>query len=93
MHPSQRQNKEQILLHMKRREQCVCTLLIKHKKKSFNMEHEDVIEVSTEATKYLINNDNDVSLYIAKLIPSVSNSGQFEVTSSVHFINFICLSD
>ncbi|TQE03416.1 hypothetical protein C1H46_010981 [Malus baccata] len=63
---------------MERREQCVCTLLIKHKKESFNMEHEDVIEVSTEAAKYLINNDNDVSLHIAKLIPSISISGQFE---------------
>ncbi|RXH92696.1 hypothetical protein DVH24_033592 [Malus domestica] len=47
---------------------------MKHKKESFNMEHEDF----TESTIYLINNDNDKSLHIAKLIPSISNPRQFE---------------
>ncbi|KAM2692075.1 hypothetical protein EV2_006404 [Malus domestica] len=53
-------------------------VLMKHKKESFTMEHEDVIKVSTEATIYLINNYNDESLHIAKLIPSISNPRQFE---------------
>ena len=41
----------------------------------FNLEHEDVINVSTEATIYLINNNKDESLHIAKLISSISNPG------------------
>ncbi|KAM1745946.1 hypothetical protein ACFX11_012628 [Malus domestica] len=58
--------------------QCICTLLMKDRKESFNMEHGDVIRVPAGATTYLINNNNDESLQIAKLIRSVNSPGRFE---------------
>ncbi|XP_048428196.1 vicilin Jug r 2.0101 [Pyrus x bretschneideri] len=58
--------------------QCICTLLMKDRKESFNMEHGDVIRVPAGATTYLINNNNDEPLQIAKLIRSVNSPGRFE---------------
>lgn len=58
--------------------QCTCTLLLKDRKESFNMEHGDVIRVRAGTTIYLTNNNNDEPLHIAKLIRSVNSPGRFE---------------
>ncbi|PQQ11124.1 vicilin GC72-A [Prunus yedoensis var. nudiflora] len=58
--------------------QCTCTLLMQDRKESFNMEHGDVIRVPAGATTYLVNNNNDETLRIAKLLQPVNNPGRFE---------------
>lgn len=51
------------------------------RKESFNMEHGDVIRVPAGATTYLVNNNSDETLRIAKLLQPVNNPGRFEVTN------------
>lgn len=45
------------------------------------MEHGDVIRVPAGATTYLVNNNSDETLRIAKLLQPVNNPGRFEVTN------------
>ncbi|KAM5569469.1 vicilin Jug r 2.0101-like, partial [Rosa sericea] len=57
---------------------CTCTMLMQDNKESFNMEMGDVLRVPAGATVYLVNNNNDQTLRIAKLKQPVNTPGRFE---------------
>ncbi|KAF3457105.1 hypothetical protein FNV43_RR01762 [Rhamnella rubrinervis] len=55
------------------------SLVRQNKRESYNIENGDVIRVPAGTTVYLINQQNNEDLEIAKLLQSVNNPGEFKV--------------
>ena len=54
-------------------------MMMQDNKESFNLEMGDVLRVPAGAMVYMVNNENDQTLKIAKLIQPVNTPGRFEV--------------
>lgn len=60
------------------------SLVSQERRKSYSIEFGDIIGVPAGTTVYLINQQNDENLKIAKLLQPVNNPGQFKVTEQIH---------